>query len=299
MQNKTTSAPDPGAVSSLSSNPLSGVREIADVAREARRILPSPALVEAVCRVADDLFAGRMWNYRPIDLRYHDYLHTLQAGRAYLSLAEAALARSGEFAEPSPRELEIGFAAILLHDTGYLQARGDDEGSGAKYTYCHVLRSCALAASILPTLGFDAVETEDALGCIRCTGLTGNPAKATFSSDGARRVACFVATADYLGQMAAPDYPEKLPALFTEFAEADAFARVPPEKRAFKSIDQLLRATGGFWKGFVLPKLEGDFGGVHRILAGPAPGAPNPYLLAIERNLALIAARSAAAAPAA
>ncbi len=242
----------------------------------------------------DRLFAGRFWHYQPVDLSYHDYLHTLQASWVYLDLVEACRAHLEEPQAPSLRQAELGLAAILLHDTGYLKARGDDEGTGAKYTHCHVLRSCALAASVLPGLGCSSVEIEDILGAIRCTGLAGKPAASSFRSEAARLVACMVATADYLGQMSAPEYPAKLPFLFAEFAEADNYSGVPPERRLFTSSAQLLAATGSFWSGFVLPKLENDFAGVHRHLRVPYPDGPNPYFDAIERNLSTIACRAAA-----
>lgn len=234
------------------------------------------------------LFTGQMWNYKPLKLLYHDYAHTLEASHVYLTLAASSRRHLPDEEKPSPRALELGFAAILLHDTGYLIAKGDDQGTGAKYTHCHVLRSCALAASLLPGLGCTQAEIEDVLGAIRCTGLNGNPPKTHFSNAQARRVACFVATADYIGQMSAPSYPDKLPALFDEFAEADTYCLIPPEKRPFKSVAQLLAATPAFWEKFVLPKLTNDFGGAYHLLAEPYPSGPNPYLQAIEANLARI-----------
>jgi hypothetical protein len=100
-----------------------------------------------------------------------------------------------------------------------------------------------------------------------------------------------VATADYIGQMSSPTYPDKLPALFDEFAEADTYCLIPLEKRPFKSVEHLLDATPAFWTKFVLPKLANDFGGVYQYLSTPYPFGPNPYLAAIEKNLALIAGR--------
>ena len=46
----------------------------------------------------------------------------------------------------NPRLFELAVAAVLLHDSGYLKLRSDNVGTGAKYTYCHVLRSCSFAA---------------------------------------------------------------------------------------------------------------------------------------------------------
>ncbi|TAG28460.1 MAG: hypothetical protein EAZ36_05850 [Verrucomicrobia bacterium] len=267
--------------------------DMRSIRERSRQVLPgASSWVSDVIDLTDRLFTGQMAGYQRSDLRYHDYQHTLQATWVYLDLVESALAGRGRFPVPSQREVELGLAAMLFHDTGYLKARGDDEGTGAKYTHSHVARSCGLAAAFFPALGCVASELEDVLAAIRCTGLGGKTDPALFRSPNARFIGCLVATADYLGQMAAPEYPSKLPFLFTEFTEADDYAGVPLEKRTFSSAAQLLGATAGFWQTFVLPKLENEFAGVHRLLRRPWPGGANPYLVAIERNLTLISARS-------
>jgi hypothetical protein len=253
------------------------------------------AFGERVLDLATRLFRGEVWSERPITLRYHDFAHTMQASYCFLDLVEGYSRVSQE--KLLAREVELGLAAILLHDSGYVQLAGDTAGTGAKYTYSHVLRSCALAASLLPTLGCLLSEIDMVVGAIRCTGITGNPAAVGFNDTNARLIGCMVTTADYLGQMAAPEYPDKLPFLFEEFSEADAFSNVPLERRAFRSVEAMLAATPGFWSGFVRPKLDKDFGGVHRFLISPNRPDFNPYFAAIEQNLAVLAARRAAAAP--
>ncbi len=291
MQNKTT----PAFLDSQKSHPLAGTRDIRDVQKNAAQVFDSNRktvpLHAAICELVENMFEGRFWNLQPIDLRYHDFLHTLQAAQVYLDLAAAAPRNLPADEVPTPRQLELGFAAIMLHDTGYLKARGDDEGTGAKYTHCHVLRGCALAASILPGLGCHRSELDDVLGAIRSTSLQGTPADTVFSDARARLVACMVATADYIGQMAAPEYPQKLPALFAEFEEADNYVRTPVEKRPFRSTAALLSATPAFWKNFVLLRLKHDFGHVFRLLDNDRPSCPNLYFAAIESNLAAIAAQ--------
>ena len=121
---------------------------------------------------------------------------------------------------------------------------------------------------------------------IRCTGLNGRPDKSTFSSELARIGACMVATSDFLGQMAAPEYVDRLPFLFAEFEEADDFNHVPKNKRMFTSASQLVAGTSGFWQHFVRPRLETEFSGVYRYLALPAPSRRNPYIDSVERNVA-------------
>ncbi len=269
--------------------PLTGVNDLAPVDRFARSLGLDAFLIGGLVQLTENLFAGRLWSFLPIDVRYHDLQHSAQASMCLLALGDGQ--RQAKVNPLSIRDLELGLAAMMLHDSGFLKTRGDEAGTGAKYTHSHVLRSCALAASVLPPLGLRRDEVDDVLGMIRCTGLAGRPDKANFSSESRRLVACMVASADYIGQMAAPEYPEKLPFLFGEFEEADDFSNIPREKRMFNSINHLLAATGSFWRGFVLPKLDNEFVGVYKYLETPGRPGRNPYIEAIERNVALISAR--------
>ncbi len=271
-----------------SASPLAGISTLDALLPSATAAGIAPEIARRLMDLTDRLFSGRFWAYHPIDLHYHDLAHTAQASHTYLALVTGHI--RDQATSPDAREYTLGLAAILLHDTGFLRAIGDDQGSGAKYTHTHVLRSCALAASVLPGLGFNRNEVDDVVGMIRCTGLTGKPDNGTFTTELARTVARMVATADYIGQMAAPDYPEKLRHLFAEFEEADDYSHVPRERRLFRSTEHLLGATRGFWQGFVLPKLERDFAGVFRHLAVRPPSASNPHLEAIELNLTRIEA---------
>ncbi len=237
------------------------------------------------------LFTGGYLDYQANDLKYHDFQHTLQVTVAYVDLFAARQA-SGE--PPfTHRQFELGLAIALLHDSGYLKLRSDREGTGAKYTFCHVLRSCALAASYLPTLGLKAEEIDIVLGAIRCTGPSTAGMRLRFNRRDDHVLASLVATADYLGQMAAADYPDELELLFNEFAESDVFLGIPTSQRFFKSAHQLIAGSTIFWEQVVKPKLEDDFLGVYRFLA--RPDGSHPYLDAIEHNLSLIARRPALA----
>lgn len=265
-------------------SPLEGVTGLDAVREAALGLGIDPRFAENLVRLVDDLFAGRTGNYQPIDLLYHDLAHTAQASRCYLAHVEGYMRAEG--LGRVPRECVLGLAAILFHDTGFLKTRGDDDGTGAKYTHSHVLRSAALAAAFLPAFGFSREEIEETVSMIRCTGLHGCPEKSAFRSELARVAACMVATSDYIGQMAAPDYVAKLPRLFDEFEEADDFSHVPRARRMFASARQLVAGTERFWREFVRPRLEGEFSGVYRYLASPPPARRNPYLEAVERNVA-------------
>ncbi len=238
----------------------------------------------------EDLFAGRHPDYGGVDLRYHDLEHTLQATVCSV-LILAGRHRAGVNPRLTARQFELAVSGSLLHDSGYLKLRSDRSGTGAKYTFCHVLRSCAFAATYLPTLGALDHEVEAVLGAINCTGPLDQVTRLTFREPIDRVIGCALATGDYLGQMAAPDYPDELDILFAEFQESDDFVHVPAGRRLFHSAADLKRRTPLFWREVVLPKLEHDFAAVYRFLAHPYPEGRNPYLEAVERNLAIIQSR--------
>jgi len=249
--------------------------------------------------VFDDMlrmFEGRFGDYRPIDLRYHDLQHTLQAS---LCMAEIMAGRNRARATPAFtwRHVELGMAAVLLHDAGYLMTAADGEGTGAKFTYTHVLRSAAVAASHLPRHGVKRDELDVIVNAIRCTGPTSEIDRLPFPSETHTLLGCCVSTADYLGQMEASDYPDELGILFEEFAESDDYLGIPLDERLFTSAQDLQQKTVGFWYDLVLPKLEKEYRGVYRYLTDPFPNGENHYLKAIERNLEIIQGRISALAP--
>ncbi len=266
---------------------------LAAARRHADRLSPGTAipLIEAVVPLVGDLFEGRHPDYQAIDLEYHSFEHTLLATWCFIDLA-AGHHHQGVQPPFSVRAFELGFTAVMLHDSGYLKLRSDTAGTGAKYTLSHILRSCALAASVLPALGCTLDEINGVLGAIRCTGPTSKIDTLSFGNDTERLVGCMVATADYLGQMADARYIEKLGDLYREFEEANTFNRVPPEKRLFASAEDLLARTPDFWRKFVLPMLDQDYQGVYRWLAD-SPTAPNPYIQAVEANLLRLQAPAA------
>lgn len=111
------------------------------------------------------MFLGKHPDYAAIDLHYHDLEHTLQATVCLVLILEG---RHSARAQPclSLRHFELGVAAILLHDIGYLRLRSDRVGTGAKYTFIHELRSSAFAASYLPTLGANEAEVATIVAAI-------------------------------------------------------------------------------------------------------------------------------------
>lgn len=238
------------------------------------------------------IFTGLHPDYQANDLKYHDHEHTLQATVCLVKLLES---RHRAGAEPAlnMRYTELAIASVLLHDSGYQKARSVKTGTGAQFTFMHVLRSCSFAATYLPTLKVTLKEIHTVIEAIQCTGPTSLISQRHFASPVDNIIGCALATADYLGQMAASDYPDELDALFTEFQESYDYYNVPPEDRLFSSAEALSKNTGIFWQKIVLPKLENDYQGIYRFLAEPYPNGDNPYITAVETNLAIIDQRLA------
>ncbi|MDB6095036.1 MAG: hypothetical protein JWM32_2598 [Verrucomicrobia bacterium] len=244
-------------------------------------------------RAFDDtikLFTGQHPGYLPIDLGYHNLEHTLQATvcLGYI-LQGAQLSADGRTL--TSRQFELAIVTALLHDTGYLKLRSDLNGTGAKYTLTHVLRSCAFSASYLPTIGAEAHEISGVLNAINCTGPTNEIGRLHFTTPADRFIGCAVGTADYLGQMAANDYPDKLGILYGEFLESDNFVGTPAEKRMFKSPQDLAQKTPDFWTKFVQPRLVNQLDRTYRYLSRPLPDGPNEYLDAVEKNISIVRQR--------
>ena len=234
---------------------------------------------------AGDCFTGRHPDYQAIDAPYHDFEHTLQGT---LCMARLLRGRHLAGAQPSVSEhyFQLGILAILLHDTGYLKKRGDNEGTGAKYTITHVGRSTEFAADFLRGKGFPTGDIRAVQHMISCTGVDSVLGTIPFQNEVEKIVGHALGTADLLGQMAAEDYVEKLPVLYHEFAEAALFSHDNKSFVAmYSSAEDLTRKTAGFWANYVQPKLERDFGGLHHFLNDPQPSGPNEYVRRIAANI--------------
>jgi hypothetical protein len=245
---------------------------------------------------AIECFTGLYRDYQAVDARYHDFEHTLQGT---LCMTRLLLGRHRAGAQPvlTQRFFQLGLLGILLHDTGYLKQRDDTEGTGAKYTVIHVGRSAEFAGLLLSEKKFDASEIQAVKNMIRCTGVNANLAAIPFQNELEKIVGFSLASGDILGQMAANDYVDKLPTLFSEFAEATQFSHDPTHFVAsFASAADLIEKTPLFWEQFVKPKLENDFLGLYHFLRNPYPSGPNHYVEAIQTNIARLTKRAAAKA---
>lgn len=233
-------------------------------------------------------FRGSYKDYQPIDAHYHDLEHTMQG---ILCMSRLLRRRHARRTEPllTQRMFELGMLAILMHDTGYLKHRGDNGGTGAKYTLTHVDRSIEFAGEFMVQKEFAIEEILAVQNMIRCTGVNVKLDGIQFQSDLERIVGYSLGTADLLGQMAAPDYVDKLPILYSEFAEAAEFnGGAMRAGGMFSSAEDLMQKTPMFWEKYVQPKINREFLGLYRFLNEPYPEGPNPYVERVEANIARI-----------
>jgi len=281
-------------------NPLAATKEPAVVELEVQSacqaIFPEGdcSFVPRAFGWAIECFTGNYSDYQASDTRYHDLEHTLQGT---LCMARLLRGRHLAGAQPvlTPRLFQLGLLAILFHDTGYRKKRNDTQGTGAKYTAVHLGRSTDFAAQLLAAKGFGPADIRAVRNMIQCTGVDANLDAIAFQSELERTVGCALATADFLGQMAADDYIDKLPILYEEFAEA---ARHAPEQvqsfAEFASAEGLVRNTPAFWENIVQAKLANDLGGLYRFLNDPYPSGPNEYLERVQANIERLKSRIAA-----
>jgi hypothetical protein len=244
------------------------------------------AYIPTVFKWAMDCFAGQYEDYQPIDARYHDLEHTLQGA---LCMAKLLQGRHHTPAQPELTQpmFELGILAILLHDTGYLKKRGDNEGTGAKYTLIHVDRSIEFAGQLMAKHRYSAEDIRAVQNMIRCTGINVTLNTIPFQNELEKITGFSLGTADLLGQMAAPDYVEKLPVLYSEFAEsASTNAGKMKAGGFFTSAEDLMEKTPMFYEKYVQSKINKEFLGLYKFLASPYPDGPNLYITIIDGNIA-------------
>ena len=256
----------------------------AHVANIYRELFPGapPEFVENAFNWVSDAFNGRYADFQAVDAKYHDLEHTLQGTLAFARLLKGYKGANSK-PELTQRAFELGLLAILLHDTGYLKNRGDAGGTGAKYTLVHVSRSAEFAQRLLSEKGFQPQEIRAVQNMIRCTGVNADLQSIPFTGDLERQVGYALGTADLLGQMAAPDYIEKLETLYQEFEESSQYSGKAAGAGGFSSADDLRSKTPVFWEKYVLPKIETDFRGLYRFLADET--GRNPYLEHVQKNI--------------
>ncbi|MBI5638918.1 MAG: hypothetical protein HZA17_00690 [Nitrospirae bacterium] len=234
------------------------------------------------------LFAGDYADYQGCDTFYHDLEHTIQVINPFAQIIDG-WNKSGKQPAISSRNFELGLVAVMLHDTGYIKLTGDNDGTGGKYTFVHIERSISFARAYLSASGFAQEEITSVCNMIRCTGVDDRADIIAFSSEEERICGYALATADFIGQMAAKNYISKLPHLYQEFREGYEYEGLEKlrEKGSFifESAEALMQNTPFFYDTVVQSKFR-EMGYLGEYIKYHMPDKEDYYTTAIENNLA-------------
>jgi hypothetical protein len=245
----------------------------------------SAEFISAVFLQVQDAFAGTYPGCQRCDTAFHDFAHTCQATVATVRILDGHL-KSKRPPSLTARDFELAVAGILLHDIGFLKDAGDHSGTGAKHTVVHVDRSARFAEEFLPRFGVTPDKIRLVQLAIRSTAMNVDMSKLSFRNERERHIGCVLGTGDILGTMAAPDYPERLPALYQELAEAAECSPLREgEIEDYESAEALLRKTRDFYRNYAQRMLDQQWGQVYRTLEHHFTDGCNHYLQAIEANL--------------
>jgi hypothetical protein len=195
-----------------------------------------------------DLFNGQYPGYRASTAKYHNLEHTKAVVLATARLMHGHAQNENTF---TPLNVEIGLAAALFHDIGYIQADYDLEGSGAKYTIGHEERSIAFMREYLSGKNFSFRDMSDCAHVIYCTMLATSPNAIPFRTKEIETLGKIVGSADLLAQIADRMYLERLLLLFLEFEEGG----LP----GFNSSLDLLQKTENFYEFVAQKRLNEEF----------------------------------------
>ncbi|MBN2407923.1 MAG: hypothetical protein JXJ19_09535 [Elusimicrobia bacterium] len=197
------------------------------------------------------LYNGLYPGYKKCNTPYHDINHSMDTFLAYARLVDGYNIRE----KPLPvKSVVIGLIAVLFHDSGYIQKKNDNVGTGAKYTKNHEKRSMEFLKKYFRLIGFDEKSYELSCKMVRCTDLKEDASRIRFGSNDEKILAHIVGTADLIGQMASRTYLENLSYLYREFKES--------QMPGYDSEMDLLRNTVKFYDNIAKIKLKNELGGL-------------------------------------
>lgn len=247
------------------------------------------SFIEQVFNDVVDLFNGKRKGYQKCDAQYHNLYHTMQTIPPFVEIIDG-WNRSRKTPRISSDLFQFGTIGVLLHDTGYIKEEGDNDGTGAKYTFTHMQRSIDFARVYLKETGIPVKKIPYIINIIGCTGVTLD-INIHFHNKEEQIVGYALGTADLLGQMSASDYIANLPILYKEFAESYKFVGVEKllgkGSTLFKNADELIRSTPRFYEEIALARFK-IMGSMERYIEYRYDDGANPYMDAIEKNIAKI-----------
>jgi hypothetical protein len=190
-----------------------------------------------------------------------------------------------------PERAAMSLVTSLFHDAGYIRESDDHEHrNGAEFTLYHVTRSARFLARFLPTIGMEA-WIPVATRVVHFTGYEIKLSQIQLADGRDRKCGHLLGTADLIAQMADRCYLEKCrDRLYPEFVLGGVAAAPGTDgtlQVRYSSGLDLLRQTPTFVRETREQRLEGEFESAYRYVE-PLFGGENPYIDAIERNMAYL-----------
>lgn len=235
------------------------------------------------------LFTGRYPGYTGCDTTYHDMQHTLD-----MTLAVARLIVGYERSVESTDRLgaqraQMAIVTSLFHDSGYIrhEVRDKNFSNGAEFTLYHVSRSADFLRRYLPGLGM-AMDVGVSSMIVHFTGYELDLDQIELDDPRDIISGHLIGTADLIAQMADRCYLEKCrDRLYMEFVVGGvAVENAKPGEYMirYKSGEDLLRKTPGFYQQVTRDRLNSKFNRVYRY-AEVLYSGQNPYIDAIRNNI--------------
>jgi len=235
---------------------LIDMRNPESVLEEVRAILammfyePSYQVIEQTFADTVRLFNGAYPGFRRCTTPYHDLKHTTDTILAMARLIHGAILEGQLLTGP---QVSLGLICALMHDTGYIQKKGDTKGTGAKYTGSDTIRSIEFMEAYLTDRGLMKEQFAPYADILICTSLETGVDELSFPSPAVELLCKLLGTADLMAQMADRIYLEKLLHLYEEFREAKI--------AGYSDELDLLKKTKDFYK-MVKRRFRGEFNGV-------------------------------------
>lgn len=198
------------------------------------------------------IYTGRFPGYQASNTSYHNLDHIMAVALALVRIIHGSHIHDNVVFEA--KILECGLIAAFFHDSGLIQKKSDNEGTGAKYTKLHEERSIQVVREYLTSVGRSERMGRLCGQMIQCTKLSNNPRELVFDSEGVRQVGYILGTADIIAQMADRVYLERLPLLFDELQEGGIPGYVSP-------VD-IYHQTVTFFRAVIKKRLFEEFDGI-------------------------------------
>lgn len=238
------------------------------------------------------LFTGKDPNYHAVDTSYHDIQHSLDMTLALARLIVGHDRTAAEDDRLGPDRARFAVVSALFHDSGYIRhrERDADAENGAVFTTTHVTRSGAYLENYLPKIGLRRFANVVSR-VVHFTGYEMELDDIELDDPRDAVVGHLLGTADLLVQMADRCYLEKCrDRLYPEFVLGEVAVNIDStgSHALYRSSNDLLQKTMDFYQKSAQERLESKFDRAYRFMEAVFMDNQNPYLIAIEKNLAFL-----------